>query len=213
MRTVLVAALLAVRSVVPGVPSPVAPDPVLLHPGRDITLKESRVAAWLENHPSPLRRMRRIERQRERERLRERLRRRAHARAARKRHHALVRIHNLLAIAKSKLGTPYVFGGSGPYSFDCSGFVRWLFARFHVYLPHSARSQAVVVQRVSASDMRPGDLIFYSYGRLGYAIDHVEVYMGEGRQIGTSNPTEDLDIDPIDWDSVVAIGRPKGFIA
>lgn len=78
---------------------------------------------------------------------------------------------------------------------------------YGVALPHQALQQAQVTQKVSRQQISPGDLIFYSYGRLGSQIDHVEIYMGGNKQIGTSNPTEDLDIDDIDWANVAQIGR------
>ena len=118
----------------------------------------------------------------------------------------------LFSLARTFLGTPYVFGASGPTAFDCSGFVKYLYGRVYgVDLPHSAAQQSSMTTKVSREEMQPGDLIFYSYGRLGKgAIDHVEVYMGRNQQIGTSNPGEDLDIDDIDWDNVSVIGRVPG---
>lgn len=114
-------------------------------------------------------------------------------------------------LAKSFLGTPYVFGAAGPGAFDCSGFTQYMYKRvFGISLPHQALQQAKVTKRVSRDQLQPGDLIFYSYGRLGNQIDHVEVYMGRGKQIGTSNPNEDLDIDDVDWGNVAMLGRVPG---
>jgi hypothetical protein len=114
----------------------------------------------------------------------------------------------LIDLAKEFIGTPYVFGAAGPNAFDCSGFVKYMFSRVYgVSLPHQALQQQSVTQRISRRQLMPGDLIFYSYGRLGSQVDHVEIYMGRGKQIGTSNPTEDLDIDSVDWDSVHSFGR------
>lgn len=118
---------------------------------------------------------------------------------------------HLFDLAKTFIGTPYVFGAAGPTAFDCSGFTQYLFSRtYGVALPHSARQQASVLPKVSRDELQPGDLIFYSYGRLGKEVDHVEVFMGGGKQIGTSNPSEDLDIDNVDWDNVSSFGRVVG---
>lgn len=121
---------------------------------------------------------------------------------------------HLFDLARSQLGTPYVFGADGPSTFDCSGFTQWLYQRVAgITLPHQAKQQAVDprVQRVGREGLQPGDLLFFSYGRLGAGvISHVEVYMGGGKMIGTANPTEDLDIDNVDWDNFVSGGRVQG---
>jgi cell wall-associated NlpC family hydrolase len=112
-------------------------------------------------------------------------------------------------IARSLIGTPYVYGGSTPYqALDCSGFVRYVVGTVtQRWLPHSARGQAVIVPQ--ASDIRPGDLLFFDYS--GGGIHHVELALGHGEMIGTSNATEDADIDAIDWDALVSVGRVPGL--
>jgi cell wall-associated NlpC family hydrolase len=117
----------------------------------------------------------------------------------------------LFDMARSFLGAPYVFGTAGPQTFDCSGFTKYLFNRvLGVNLPHQAKQQAQVTKSVRREDLKPGDLLFFRYGRLGGDIDHVEVYLGNGKMIGTSNPTEDLDIDNVDWSHFVQGGRVPG---
>ena len=120
----------------------------------------------------------------------------------------------LFDLARSQLGTPYVFGAAGPSAFDCSGFTQWLYQRVAgITLPHQAKQQATDprVQRIGRDGLQPGDLLFFSYGRLGPGvISHVEVYMGNGKMIGTANPNEDLDIDNVDWDNFVSGGRVNG---
>jgi len=123
---------------------------------------------------------------------------------------ARIKLHRLLERAKSRLGFPYGWGGSGPTYFDCSGFTRWVLAKFGYGLSHSARDQYNEVLHVSK--VKEGRLLFFSYGRLGPGvIDHVELALGGGKSIGASNTVEDVDIDPIDWDSLVAIGQPRGW--
>ena len=123
-------------------------------------------------------------------------------------------VGGLFDLARTFIGTPYVFGASGPDAFDCSGFVKYLFERkMGVSLPHSAAAQVSATKPISREELQPGDLIFYRYGRLGHVVDHVEVYMGKGKQIGTSNPTDDLDIDNVDWDNVAGFGRVGGGVA
>jgi cell wall-associated NlpC family hydrolase len=116
-----------------------------------------------------------------------------------------------LSLAKSQLGTPYVWAASSPGSgFDCSGFVQWLVKRVTgQQLDHHAASQAQQTQRVGKDQLQRGDLLFFDY--YGTGIDHVEVYMGNGKMIGTSNPTTNLDISPVDWNAFVQGGRVAGM--
>jgi cell wall-associated NlpC family hydrolase len=75
-------------------------------------------------------------------------------------------------------GTRYVYGGSSPRSgFDCSGFVRFVFAHFGYRLDHSSYAQFGRGRRVSRRHLRPGDLVFFD------GIGHVGIYVGNGRFI------------------------------
>jgi cell wall-associated NlpC family hydrolase len=83
----------------------------------------------------------------------------------------------IVGYAKRFLGVPYVYGGSTPHGFDCSGFVRYVYAHFGVSLPHSSYAQFGDGRRVSRSSLRPGDLVFFD------AVGHVGIYIGNGRFI------------------------------
>jgi cell wall-associated NlpC family hydrolase len=79
--------------------------------------------------------------------------------------------------ARSRKGSRYVYGASGPHRFDCSGLTRWVYARVGISLPHSSADQANRVQRITRSHARRGDLVFfYNHG----AVYHVGVYAGHG---------------------------------
>ena len=81
-------------------------------------------------------------------------------------------------VAKRYIGTPYVYGGSSPAGFDCSGFVKYVYSQFGVNLNRIAADQASNGYAVSASAMMPGDIIcFANYGGSGY-IGHVGIYVG-----------------------------------
>ncbi|WP_433507386.1 NlpC/P60 family protein [Pseudonocardia halophobica] len=83
-----------------------------------------------------------------------------------------------LRAAATKLGRPYVWGASGPGSFDCSGLTSWAFKQAGITLPRSSSAQSRVGTPVSWSDMRPGDLVFY------YSpVSHVGIYAGGGKMI------------------------------
>ncbi|MGH3768869.1 MAG: C40 family peptidase [Pseudonocardiaceae bacterium] len=88
-----------------------------------------------------------------------------------------------LHAALSQRGTRYRSGGNGPGGFDCSGLVQWAYRQAGLYLPRTAAAQSRVGVRVSLSQIRPGDLIFYSYGgRVG----HVAMAAGDGMLIESS---------------------------
>jgi len=90
---------------------------------------------------------------------------------------------DLIGIARRFLGTPYCYGANGPYSFDCSGYVRYVFARRGISLPRVASDQARAGRRVSTP--APGDLVFFSARRDGY-ITHVGIYIGNNSFIQAS---------------------------
>lgn len=80
--------------------------------------------------------------------------------------------------ARKQRGKPYVYGASGPHSFDCSGLVRYVFWNaLRRSLPHNAAEQYRVSHHISRSQLRPGDLAFVDDG--GY-ISHVGIYAGHG---------------------------------
>ena len=80
--------------------------------------------------------------------------------------------------AKRFIGVRYVYGGSSPRSgFDCSGFVRYVYAHFGVSLPHSSYAQFADGHRVARGSLRPGDLVFFD------GVGHVGLYVGNGRFI------------------------------
>jgi cell wall-associated NlpC family hydrolase len=80
--------------------------------------------------------------------------------------------------AKRFRGVRYVYGGSSPRSgFDCSGFVRYVYAHFGLSLAHSSYAQFGLGRRVGRSSLRPGDLVFFD------GLGHVGIYVGNGRFI------------------------------
>jgi cell wall-associated NlpC family hydrolase len=90
---------------------------------------------------------------------------------------------DLIGIARRFLGTPYSYGASGTASFDCSGYVRYVYACCGVNLPRVASDQARAGRRVSS--LAPGDLVFFSDRSSGY-ITHVGIYIGNNSFIHAS---------------------------
>lgn len=81
-----------------------------------------------------------------------------------------------LRVALSRQGSPYVWGATGPGSFDCSGLVYWAYKQVGVTLPRSAAEQAGVGTEVPEDQLQPGDLVFF-YN----PIHHVAIYVGGGK--------------------------------
>ena len=96
-------------------------------------------------------------------------------------------VRNVMRAAYSVIGTPYVFGGTSPYGFDCSGFTQYAFARAGVYLPRAADGQFYYGRRISMDQIRPGDLIFYTTYEPGAS--HVGIYVGDGNFIHAGSST------------------------
>ncbi|MEV5463056.1 NlpC/P60 family protein, partial [Streptomyces cellulosae] len=83
-----------------------------------------------------------------------------------------------VSYAYQKLGSPYVWGATGPNAFDCSGLVQAAYRSAGVSLPRTTYSQISAGRRVSRSELLPGDLVFFYAG-----ISHVGIYVGDGRMI------------------------------
>lgn len=98
-----------------------------------------------------------------------------------------VEASDLISTAKSKLGSPYVWGATGSRgSFDCSGFVGWVYAQHGVSLPRTSIEQSGVGQAVSKSDLEAGDLVFF-HTRGGSRVSHVGIYIGNNNFIHASS--------------------------
>lgn len=93
---------------------------------------------------------------------------------------------SVVAMARQQLGRRYVFGGTSPRGFDCSGFTQYLMRAFGVSLPRTAAQQAQQGQEIprDRSLLRPGDIL--TFGR-GGRVTHVGVYVGNGRYVHASS--------------------------
>lgn len=112
-----------------------------------------------------------------------------------------------VAEARKHLGKPYVYGGSGPDNFDCSGLTAWAWKAAGVRLSHSAYTQYFETTRVPIDQVQPGDLLFF--GKDGVeSIHHNAIYIGGGDMIEASQTGTPVRIRG--WRSVdiVGAGRP-----
>ncbi|MEU9386348.1 NlpC/P60 family protein [Streptomyces sp. NPDC048279] len=98
-----------------------------------------------------------------------------------------------VAYAYDKLGSPYVWGATGPNAFDCSGLAQAAYRSAGVSLPRTTYAQINTGRRVSRSELQPGDLVFFYSG-----ISHVGIYIGNGQMIHAPNPSAPVRIAPID---------------
>ncbi|HEY4701465.1 MAG TPA: C40 family peptidase [Streptosporangiaceae bacterium] len=99
----------------------------------------------------------------------------------------------------SRQGLPYVWGASGPNSFDCSGLVQWAMARAGIQMPRVAADQARTGPAVPVSQLQPGDLLFYHTDPTdpGY-ISHVAIYLGHDEMLQAPQTGENVEVVPAD---------------
>ena len=88
--------------------------------------------------------------------------------------------------AKKHMGTPYVWGGTTPSGFDCSGFVQYVFKQSGISLPRTTSEQVKVGTYVSKSNLQPGDLVFLK-NTYREGVSHVGIYIGDGQMIHASS--------------------------
>jgi len=110
----------------------------------------------------------------------------------------------VVEIAMGYRGVPYVWGGSSPSGFDCSGLVRYSFAQLGVSLPHSSRAQFKYGTAVARDNLLPGDLVFF-----GSPIHHVGIYVGGGNMINAPYTGTNVRVDDISRRDYVGARRIK----
>jgi cell wall-associated NlpC family hydrolase len=105
--------------------------------------------------------------------------------------------------AYGALGSPYVWGATGPGSFDCSGLTQAAWRAAGVSLPRTTYTQINAGRRITRDELAPGDLVFFYSG-----ISHVGLYIGEGRMIHAPRPGTAVRIAPIDQMPFAGAVRP-----
>ncbi|GAA1269931.1 hypothetical protein GCM10009665_67920 [Kitasatospora nipponensis] len=93
-----------------------------------------------------------------------------------------------IAFALAQLGKPYVWGGDGPYGYDCSGLVQQAFLRAGIDLPRVADDQYAATTPIGSDELRRGDLIFWSDSSRASGIHHVAIYLGAGQYVEAPRP-------------------------
>lgn len=99
-------------------------------------------------------------------------------------------VERAVAIGKTQLGTQYIYGGTTPAGFDCSGFTGYAFAKAGKRLPRTAAQQQRAVRKVTTP--RPGDLVF-----IGARAYHVGIYVGNGKMLHSPRTGKPVQIAKI----------------
>ncbi|MEU1897688.1 NlpC/P60 family protein [Nocardiopsis dassonvillei] len=118
-------------------------------------------------------------------------------------------VQAVLDFARAQIGKPYVWGGTGPDGYDCSGLVQAAWAQAGVNLPRTTYDQVNAGTRISRDAVQPGDLLFF-YSESSPS--HVGIYSGNGNMIHGSNPSKPLEEVSLAayWDSVFTVAVRVG---
>ncbi|MGW8401122.1 C40 family peptidase, partial [Streptomyces lydicus] len=108
-----------------------------------------------------------------------------------------------LAFARAQIGKPYVWGATGPSSYDCSGLTQAAWKAAGVDLPRTTWDQVKVGQRVATSNLQPGDLVFFFDD-----ISHVGMYIGGGKMIHAPHPGANVREESIYYMPIYGSVRP-----
>jgi len=104
----------------------------------------------------------------------------------------------LLEDAKFFKGGNYVWGGTSPKGFDCSGYVQYLYKKHHVNLPRTAWAQSRKGKAVDLHHLKEGDLLFFlTDKKRGIPVTHVGIYLGNGKFIHAASRKKGIIISPI----------------
>ena len=111
----------------------------------------------------------------------------------------------VVAEAQKYIGVPYLWGGTDPSKgLDCSGFTQLVYGNLGVDLPRTSSQQATAGRPVaSVADARPGDLVFFDYSSDRAGIDHVGIYVGNGKMIAAPQPGESVKVQDVGNPTVI----------
>jgi len=125
-----------------------------------------------------------------------------------------VQISGFLHAAASRVGAPYVWGATGPNSFDCSGLVQWSFAQIGIRMPRVAQEQFFAGPHVNYADARPGDLLFWHYDPTDPTyVDHVAIYVGNGQMIEAPHTGDVVKLVPVPLSNMAGVVRVDPALA
>lgn len=117
----------------------------------------------------------------------------------------------VVAEAQKYLGVPYLWGGTDPAKgLDCSGFTQLVYGKLGIDLPRVSSQQATAGRSVaSMDDARPGDMLFYDYDPARPGIDHVGIFIGNGKMVAAPQPGESVKIQDVGKPTVIRRVLPE----
>jgi cell wall-associated NlpC family hydrolase len=114
-----------------------------------------------------------------------------------------------IAAARSRLGAPYVWGATGPSSFDCSGLTQWAYRQAGLVIPRTSRQQYAGLPHVPLDQLAPGDLVFYATDVSDPStIHHVGMYLGGGLSIYAPETGDVVKIGAVGYGRIIGAVRP-----
>jgi len=106
---------------------------------------------------------------------------------------------NILLNAKKYLGGKYVWGGTNPKGFDCSGYTQYIYEKEGVSIPRTAYEQSKVGKEVSRYNLKKGDLLFFlTDKKRGIPVTHVGMYIGNGKFIHAASKRQGIIITSLE---------------
>lgn len=116
-----------------------------------------------------------------------------------------------VAAAWTRAGMDYVWGATGPTTFDCSGLTQWAYAQAGVSIPRTSRQQYAGLPEVPLDQLQPGDLVFYANGSSPSSIHHVALYLGGGRVLHAPHTGDVVREASVDMKGLFGAVRPTGL--
>ncbi|MEW2126110.1 NlpC/P60 family protein [Streptomyces sp. NPDC007259] len=116
---------------------------------------------------------------------------------------ASTKAEKVLAFARAQIGKPYVWGATGPASYDCSGLTQAAWKAAGVDIPRTTWDQVKVGTRIATADLQPGDLVFFYDD-----ISHVGIYKGDGMMIHAPKPGANVREESIYYMPIYGSVRP-----
>jgi hypothetical protein len=119
----------------------------------------------------------------------------------------------IVAEVKKFIGDPYVYGGTTPSGFDCSGLVQYVLTQLGVSnVPRTSEEQYQWADKISSSQLQPGDLVFAQFPGDNASPGHVGIYIGNGEVLSAEDPSQGVGIATLSsWASnIVGYGRVPG---